>query len=49
MSSFSKESRALRDYMLSAQHPGPGLVAEVARYPHQASTAVERAEAKGVT
>lgn len=47
MSSFSKESRALRDCMLSAQSAGLGLVAEAARY--QASTAVKRAEAKGVS
>lgn len=33
MSSFSKESRALRDCMLSAQRAGLGLVAEAAKYP----------------
>lgn len=33
MPSFSKESRALRDCMLSAQRPGLGLVAEAAKYP----------------
>lgn len=37
MSSFSKESRALRDCMLSAQRTGLGLVAEAARYLNQAS------------
>lgn len=49
MSSFSKESRALRDCISSAQLSGLGLATEAASYPYQASTAVEKTEAKGVT
>lgn len=44
-----EESRALRDCFLRAQLSGLGLVAEAASYPYQACTAVEKAEAKGVT
>lgn len=49
MSSFSKESRALRDCILSAQLSSLGLAAEAASSLYQASTPVEKAEAKGVT
>lgn len=37
MSSFSKESRALRDCILSVQRAGLELVPEAARYLSQAS------------
>lgn len=49
MSFFSEESRALRDCFLRAQLAGLGPAAETASYPFQACTAVEKAEAKGVT